>query len=96
VLQLFDKAIMSDRRVEMVVTTRPNADRRAIEKWLTSHGFSVLPMQAGMLAAGSADLFDSLFRVNLSQTVLPVNIQFPPELQKDIESAEVQAPPEYH
>ncbi len=87
---------MSTRHLEMVVTTRPSADRHAIEDWLTSHGFTVLPMEAGVLAAGSADLFDSLFRLSLGQAVLPVKVAFPPELQRHIESAEIQAPPEYH
>jgi hypothetical protein len=94
--QFFDKAIMSARHVEMVVTMKPNADRPAIEGWLTSHGFSILPMQAGVLVAGSTDLFMSLFGVDLNQSVLPVRIQFPSALQRHIESAEVQAPPEYH
>jgi hypothetical protein len=93
---MFDKLKMSTRHVEMVVTTKPGADRRAIEDWLTSHGFTVLPMQAGVLVAGSADLFDALFRLSLSQAVLPVRVAFPPELQRHIESAEIQAPPEYH
>jgi len=87
---------MNSKYIEAIAVTKPNADRHGVEAWLTSHGFTVTPMRAGMLCAGAATLFESVFSVNVDQAELPLKLTVPPALQNDVVTFEIPKPPTYH
>jgi hypothetical protein len=81
---------------EAILVLKPGADRGAVQSWFTGHGFTVNPMQAGILVSGAADLFQTVFLVDLSRATLPLRLSIPRELQDDVTDLEVCKPPTYH
>jgi hypothetical protein len=81
---------------EAVLVLKPGADRGAVQSWFTAHGFAVNSMQAGLLVSGAAELFGTVFQVDLSRETLPLRLSIPRELQGDVTDLEVCRPPTYY
>jgi hypothetical protein len=82
--------------IEAILISKVDADRHAAQAWFAGRGFTVTPMQAGMLISGAADLFQSVFQIDLCNATLPVRLPIPHELERDVKAIEIPKPPTYH
>jgi hypothetical protein len=82
---------MAEQHREVVVQLRDGADPDYVSGWLRWHGLEAMPLIAGLLAAGEAEVLRAAFGV-APQGALPV----PDELAAHVASIVVVPPKQPH
>jgi hypothetical protein len=82
------------QHVEAVAVSKEGGPVKRAEEWLTSRGFEVMPLAAGLLIIGTRGQFEDVFKVDLGEVgSRRVELPVPPELQEVVSSITIPRPP---
>jgi hypothetical protein len=82
---------MSEDFLEAVLTWKESGPNDMVKSWFMDRGFGVTQMQTGLLITGDKPRFEKEFPVDLTQPELPLKLQIPAVLSKDVASITIPA-----
>ncbi len=94
--RLADIRIMAEQYTELFLKWTANGENAQVKAWLESHGLRALPMQRGLLIAGSRSRIEAAFSVSLENRQPPFELPIPAELQPYVASITLPRPRSYH
>lgn len=78
--------------VEAFTKLKPGGASAAVRHWFEQQGLTVLPMQAGLMISGSADLFNRVFDCDVLTLGRPAQLSPPAAVAHDVELIEIPRP----
>jgi hypothetical protein len=79
------------------ILTWSGAEGPGAGEWLAARGFTVVPMQNGLLVTGPGAQFERVFGIRLDDDApAPAPLRLPPELAAHVASFVVASPRHYH